>query len=435
MKSFPLALICAAALACLYSAPASANQSLVGAGFSMSTGYVTNAYNLHSANHNPAGLDFLIAPKNTLRMGFILPNLGGQLEVGDASGMKDTIDRIDALTKKTYTSQNDLDAAKADLNVLIPKLENGGQISAGVNVTPLLTPLVWRSEALLGTVSFNFDAEAQLRAQFKSAPVTQSGSVAAGTAKAQTNAGFDLRAVVLKRYAFAHASTPFAALRDVKSSWGRVDAGVRLAMLSATTRRDYKMTSSDNTSTSGDLLSQSSSSLGVDLGIMNTHETFQLGLTGYNLNSPKFNFPDLAGAAAVAQQGAGQLSLSDTSQMKAHWVAEGSLFNEDRSWVVQASQALNATTTLVGEERQYSTLSGGYYPKFESGVANFFTPTLRMGLRKNNVGSKLTTTSFGLSLFRGLNVDYWRSIQKTSYETGQTVPRTMGVSIGLTSSF
>jgi F plasmid transfer operon, TraF, protein len=419
--------------ACLVSAAALANQSLVGAGFSMSTGYVTNPHNLHSANHNPAGLDFLVAPKSSFRMGYVLPNLGLQTEFGDAVGMKETIDKIDAITKKTYTTQADLDAAKLQLSGLLPQLENGGQFSVGANITPLLTPFLWRSERLNGVISFNLDAELQLRGQFLAAPVTQSGS---GTnLKAETNSGFDLHAVLLQRYALGYGSAPLSDYRDTSERWGRIDFGGRLALLSASTRRDYKMTNSDNTSNSNDLPAATATSVGIDLGVMNTHDSFQLGLTGYNLNSPSFKFPDLSSTAAVSQQQAGKLSLSETAQMKAHFVMEGSWFSENRRWMLQASHALNPTTNLVGEERQYSTLSGGYYPKFESRVANFFTPTLRVGLRKNQVGSQLTTTSLGLTLFQALNIDYWTSAESTSYETGKTIPRFVGLSIGLTSSY
>jgi F plasmid transfer operon, TraF, protein len=410
-----------------------ANQSLVGAGYSMSTGYVTNPYNLHSANHNPAGLQFLIAPKSSIRIGYLLPNLSAQLEVGDATGMKDAIDRIDVLTKKTYTTQTEVDAAKAEINGLLPKLENGGQIALGANITPLATPFVWRNETLRGALSFNFDAELQLRAQFLSAPVVQTGS--GSNLQLQTNSGLDVRAVLLQRYAFGYGGTPWAEWSDVASKWGGVDVGGRVSLLSASARRDYKLSSTDSSTNASDLPSATSSALGLDLGLMNTHESFQVGMTGYNLNTPSFKFADLSNSAAIAQQQAGKLSLSETAQMKAHWVLEGSWFSTQRSLTVQASHALNSTTNLVGEDKQYSTLSVGYYPKFDNSVANFFTPTLRAGLRKNQAGSKLTTTSVGLTLFRALNLDYWASPESTSFETGKTMPRTVGFSVGLTSSF
>lgn len=407
-----------------------ANAGLIGTGFSMTTGFVNNPHNLHSVNFNPAGADFLVPKDKTIRMG-LLGNWSGQYEFGDANQIKDSMDKLNTITKKIYYNPVDLIADIDSLqSEVLPSLENGGQLSTGTNFSSPALPVVWRSEQLKGTLYFGLDFETQFSGKFKTATIKPNNTFTG----IETNSGFDLRVVQLIHPTVGYASQPFEELKDVKERFGRVDVGGRLHLYSAVTMRDYKLVSS-NIVDNLNFPSASSFDWGIDLGIMNTYTNYQFGATVYNLNSPKLKFPDLANnAAANAQASIGKISLNGESTLIAHTVLEASVFDESKSFILQGSHALNATTNLVGDECQYTTLSAGFYPRFSNSILNFITPQFRIGFRKNNVGSQLNTMSYGLSMFNGLNLDFWRSNQ--SYEdTNGKIPRNMGISLGWVTTF
>lgn len=409
-----------------------ANPSLLGSGFGMTTGYVTNSYNLHSVANNPAGLDFLIDAQSSKRLGLVLPNVGLQVELGDASGFKKITDSLNTIIEKSYTNPADLNKAKTDAESLIAQIQEGARVQIGLNLNPLLTPVVWRSEKLGGTLALNFELEAGLDSSFKSSTI----ELDQANNKLSTRAGLDTSVIRLLHTSLGYSKRPFTSLTEVGEKWGRVDVGARLNLYSATAQRAYFLAGSGDTNQISNLgTSASSSQFGVDLGLMNTYTYGQLGLTYYNVNTPKFDFPSLTSADAKAVAASNSsLMLDRTVAFKPQAVLEGSLFNTRRSLALQASYALNPSVNLLGQDIQYSTLSLGVYPKFDSSLINVLTPTLRLGYRVNQVGSKLDIYSFGFSLFRALNFDAWWSPKMIGYDSSE-VPRIFGASLGFTTSF
>jgi len=185
----------------------------------------------------------------------------------------------------------------------------------------------------------------------------------------------------------------------------------------------------------------STTSVGVDLGILWTFGNGQAGLTIANINEPEFEYGDVGKDCAsisdptrqanctVAQQVfSSEIDLSETAVMNAQTIIEGAIYTEDKQWLLSGAFDVNSTYDLVGRETQYLSASASYFPN------SYIIPTIRLGASQNLVGSELTTVGVGTTLFGTLNLDLSASLDQIEVD-GNKIPRRVGFNIGIEEKF
>ncbi|MEY4754500.1 MAG: hypothetical protein RJA44_2175, partial [Pseudomonadota bacterium] len=123
--------------------------------------------------------------------------------------------------------------------------------------------------------------------------------------------------------------------------------------------------------------------------------------------------------------------------LRTHVVVEGSLHSDNKRWLGQTSLALNEAPNVVGEAQRLATVSVSYTAERFAGdwgtLRNYIVPSVRLGLRKNLAGERLSSTGLGFS-WGVVNLDLLSSQQKISAD-GSSVPRAAGVSLSVAEKF
>jgi hypothetical protein len=276
---------------------------------------------------------------------------------------------------------------------------------------------------------------------------TTSGGQTVGTTYAVTSASaFDFKVAQVNQISlgFSHDLTR---IMPALSPSAKLDAGMRLnayqaklyrqlaAFVDADGNGNQIKLSSDRT------YQRNASAVGLDVGAMWSDDNYQLGASIYNVNNPKLSYPSPADdtnaanrAAAQTLAAQGKISLSDSVALKPHLVLEGSLYSANKRWLLQGSMAANETTDFVGDPQKHATVSLSFNAeRFETGWLDYVVPSVRLGYRRNLVGSQLSTLGLGLS-WGVFNVDMNTSTQKVQAD-GNSVPRSAGVSLSIAEKF
>jgi hypothetical protein len=182
----------------------------------------------------------------------------------------------------------------------------------------------------------------------------------------------------------------------------------------------------------------------LDIGLMWGDEHYQIGATVYNIGSPRLRYPDPTLDANLANRDAalqllaeGRIGQIDAVALKPHMVLEASVFSANRRWLMQSSLATNATPDFVGEPQRYGTLAVAYnadrYQGDFAALLNYIVPSVRLGVRRNMVGSRLSVTGLGFS-WGIFSLDISAS-QKSINVDGSKAPRAAGVAFSVAEKF
>ncbi|WP_156490645.1 conjugal transfer protein TraF, partial [Oleiphilus sp. HI0086] len=185
----------------------------------------------------------------------------------------------------------------------------------------------------------------------------------------------------------------------------------------------------------------STTEMGVDLGLLWAFPNGHAGLTIANINEPEFKYGDIgtdcgsitdptrrANCEVARDVFSGEISLQETAVMAAQTTIEGSLYTEDKQWLLTGAYDLNSVYDLVGRESQMISGSATYFPN------SYILPTIRLGISQNLVGSELTMVGFGTTLFGMMNIDLAASLDTVELD-GTKAPRRFGFNIGFEEKF
>ncbi len=167
---------------------------------------------------------------------------------------------------------------------------------------------------------------------------------------------------------------------------------------------------------------------GIDLGLLWVGDRAQIGASLRNINEPTFVYPDVNLSMYRDQTVIAQLIEDRTYQMKRQLKLEASLFSQDRRWSLNLGLDANDTTDPMGDLFQWLTMSSGWT------TGNRWLQNVRLGYRKNLVGTELGYLSAGLTAFRWLNVDLATELDRVDID-GDTLPRGLILSLGVQFDF
>lgn len=162
----------------------------------------------------------------------------------------------------------------------------------------------------------------------------------------------------------------------------------------------------------------------LDLGVILAGRNYQLGASIANVNEPTFDYEGLgdctglSGAdlnscnAAIRLANNGVLSLNETYKMEAQMTLDAAIKSKDQHFSLAGSYDVNPIKDPLGDEYQWSVVSLSYFSD------NFFFPGMRVGYRKNLVGSELNYLTAGVTFYRRLDFDIAYAEENEDGNTG-----------------
>ncbi|MFK7160063.1 conjugal transfer protein TraF [Marinospirillum sp. MEB164] len=233
---------------------------------------------------------------------------------------------------------------------------------------------------------------------------------------------------------YAGVSVDASAWFDWPQSWGQLDLGLRV--------NSYALRLSPNlVSLNGVALSQGAEQvvdrvtgelraqqeqqwlLGVDLGLLWQDYPWQVGVTLFNVNQPTARYPRLSSFTDEQDKEAvdyltrlDRLMDRQAYRLDRHAVLEVTFFAFEPDWVLRGHYSLDAADNLVGwSERSY-----GLAMSWQTQQA--WVPGVRLGWRRNQVGSRLDTLHLGIDFAANFQLDLATSYQTFEFDRWR-IPR------------
>lgn len=420
-------------------------------GSSTVLGSYGNRHALSTAAGNPAA-SYLMANLQGFRVGFLGP-IGIGIEGGGVDDINDRVDELEAIFDEDFTSS--IDEIKAEAQVI---LANQGQTEANQYVVDSVPGVLAdindsldSADVVISDISrttyakfsttvqgpflpiiyktrrrgvFTLDASASLvgRADVLADNLTLTGAdelEKATTVDELENVNADVESdtsVYMKRASDLRFSLGYSEMVS-RSETSALIVGGRLNFHRLALDQKLTVLSEDEDSSvsySDFFLSRDSVSSGIslDLGLILTGRNFQLGASIANVNEPEFDYKGLVsncsgltGAdktsceAALRFAGKGVFSLNETYKMEAQMTVDAAVKSKDQHFSLAGSYDVNAIADPLGDEYQWATVSLSYF------TDSWVLPGMRIGYRKNLVGSELNYYTAGLTFYRRLDVD------------------------------
>lgn len=420
-------------------------------GSSIVLGNYGNRHALSTASGNPAS-SYLMANLQGFRVSFLGP-VGIAVEGGGVNSINDKVDELEAIFDQDFTSS--IDAIQAEAQVI---LADQGQTAADQYVVDSVSGVLAdindsldSADTVISDISqttyvkfattvqapflpiiyktrrrgvFTLDASASLvgRADILADNLTLTGADAlesATTVDQLESVNADVESdtsVYMKRASDYHFSVGYSEMVS-RSETSALIVGGRLNFHRLALDQKLTVLTEDEDSSvsySDFFLSRDAVSSGVslDLGLILAARNFQLGASIANVNEPEFDYKGLVsdctgliGAdktsceAALRFAGKGVFSLNETYKMEAQMTVDAAIKSKDQHFSLAGSYDVNAIADPLDDEYQWATVSLSYFSD------SWVLPGMRVGYRKNLVGSELNYYTAGLTFYRRLDVD------------------------------
>ncbi len=408
----------------------------------MTLGKTSNPKTLLSLANNPAGAELLIAEDEDFRMGY-WSSIGMGFELGDLDNVvKDVEDLEDILEDDNLGIEEATEAAER-FNELLPKLGEDFNIAWDMGVHIPLFPMAIRSEWLGGVVSLDLSTSVLADIRFLDKPVEVS-LADDGDYEVSTESALYFKAANLVTGTIGYGREVWQP--PVMDS--KLYAGVNINAYYATLNKQVVsfQAAADSDDDIGEIVSDelsenrvSTTSVGVDLGLLWKFSNAQAGLTITNINEPEFDYGGLGDDCSqyeglreincnATKAFTDEINLSEKAVLNAQTTISGSAYTKERMFLISGAYDLNSAYNLVGRESQMASAAVSYFPN------SYFIPSLRLSAQRNLVGSELTTLGFGTTLFGVMNIDLAASLDTVEYD-GQKLPRYIGFNIGFEEKF
>lgn len=166
--------------------------------------------------------------------------------------------------------------------------------------------------------------------------------------------------------------------------------------------------------------------VGVNAGLFWDGGFYHIGVSGQDLTETDFDFPDIDTSDYRSQDIIDTLQQSHRQKLERQFTVESGIKVQHLN--LTAAMDTNAKKDMLGAEYQWASLSGSYQ------WDNFWLPSVRFGIHKNQVGSELSYVAAGVTVFKYVNIDM-ASTTKDVEQEGDDIPRGLDFSIGFNYAF
>ncbi|MCF6217422.1 MAG: conjugal transfer protein TraF [Gammaproteobacteria bacterium] len=406
-------------------------------GSNLTNGMSSNSPSVISITNNPAAAAATLTREEnstTTAIG-VISSIGISTELGQVDNFSQQIDDLSTQLDRTNLTLAEGQQIESDFNDFLLLAERDGYliINAAAHVPAM--PFMINSETLGGAITLDINAAVQAYLGVLSAPLSYN----AITQEMTTDSAFYIKGATVLEASVGYSRKVW------NNQHGNLFAGVTGKYYQVGLSKNVIPLMDDANNDVGDTLADefeqnqnTSTGIGIDLGVLWVANNYSLGATLANANSPRFDYGEigndcnlLTGSAQsnclAAATHSNKIDLTETYTMDAQLRIEGSLHSQNKHWQLSASYDGNAVYGPVGNEMQWATLAVGYAP-------DNWIPGVRVGYRKNMAGSELSMATFGLTLIKGLNLDVGYGLEEVE-EDGEKYPRTLAVNLGLEMRF
>jgi len=422
------------------SAGASAAPSGYIPGSALTTGGISNSYALSSLAYNPASAQLLLRHGEKTRFGW-LSSLGVSTEFGNVANFEDEINQLSDELDRDDLTLNEAGDIVDRFNGILPTLGAEGYMKLSSGGAFPLMPVVFTFNALPGNLFVDASTEVLISGRFLDAPV--SVQISGSNGSVSTQSSLYLKSGTDVRVGFGYAQPIFAGGTDWKAGQfilgGKVDVhrvGLSKQVLliddvddfGDTIKNDYDQNEAVTTAAS------------LSVGAIWKAENYQLGLTLNNVNEPEFDYgvvgTNCGGLTGTAQNNCfqaqnfaadGRIDSTETHTMRAYSTVDAS-FWATPNLMLGTSLDLGEHEDFLGASQQWLTIATFYQP------GHWAIPGIRAGFRQNQVGSELSSATFGFTLFKNVNFDLEYGLDTTTVD-GSSMPRSLAFNFGFEEHF
>jgi len=416
-----------------------ADSSSINTGAAMSLGPSSSSSSLSSASYNPAMNALILSEGDSFRMSYF-PTFGFNVEVGELDNFSDDIEELADIIDDPSLTTDEPSAVLDRFNDVIDRAGESGyvKINAGMNA-PLL-PLYFYSKTLQGTIGFDYSVNVQAGLSFLSSELSynnQNNSFATASA-------LYLKSGIEQTFAISYGREVF------NHHLGKLYAGGKFKYITMELSKQVlpiiELAGEDVSDLIRDEYDQnqdSTSDFGVDIGLVWDAESYRIGLTFENINSPEFEYGEIGtNCESIAEntssrsncesarfftQTVGQISANEVHTKNATARLDG-LYKVSNEVEVSSALDLAKYDDIIGDDNQWLHTSVAYHSD------GYIIPSIRAGYHKNLAGSKISTITAGVTLFDIVALDFEYGLDSVEIDDSSS-PRRLGFSLSIQEQF
>lgn len=414
-----------------------AGQYMYHPGSMSTTGNTTLSQHMLSVSHNPAACSKIVKKGDGFRLSY-LGNAGFYAELGELDNFEQEVDELVDLLEDDNVTLDQAQELSPRFNALLEEMGRVGYVKTAWDLSVPGFPMAMHFDQLGGNVCLELSATVQARGSVLDTDLDFVEN------KFETESSLYLKSAVQTHFSVTYSQP----VLQYKNNWidgnliaGAKFKGYRLALskqvIPFESFEDNDV--SDVISDEYDQNQETSTTLGVDVGVLWDGGRYQLGLTIANLVEPTFDYGEIG---VNCQQGT---SSNDNCSTAANFVSRGELNGREvhrmqavttidasyalfSNWFVAGSFDLADYNDAVGDDLQWVSVATSYMPRSR------WIPGARVGYRENLAGQKLSQVTFGSTFFGFLNFDLLYGLEKIEVDD-ESVPRSLAFNFGFEQKF
>lgn len=413
--------------------------SSVYTGSAMTLGPSSSSASLSSASYNPAMNSLVISEGESMRMSY-LPTFGFNVEIGALDNFADDLEELaDIIDDPSSTNDEPSDVLDRFNDVLKRAGEDGYiKFNAGMNA-PLL-PLYFHSDILNGTIGFDYSVNVQTGLSLLDAELSYNNQ----NSSFSTASALYLKSGLEQTFAVSYSTEVFA------NDFGQLYAGGKFKYINMKLSKQVLPLIELADEEVGDLIRDeydknqlSTNDFGLDFGLVWDADSYRVGLTLENINSPEFEYGEVGvncsdieentnprsncESAKYFSQQTGEIKAKEVHQKHALMRADALIKLTDN---LQFSTAIDLAkyNDIVGDDNQW------LHTAFAYNSNSYILPSVRVGYHKNLAGSEVSSVTAGLTLFEIVSLDFEYGLESVEVD-GSLAPRRAGFSLSIQEQF
>lgn len=419
------------------------NSALGGAmniGDSMTVGPSLSRHSTSSAFNNPA-MNPLVIDEDKSWQYSLVPGFGFTLEIGSVDNFaEDLDDLIDILDDPDSTTDSASEVLER-FNGVLEEIGESGYISQSASLNAPVLPLYYASDLLGGTLGVNLNWKNQINLSVLDDELffdEQNSTFSTATS-------LYLKSAIETTLSVSYGRVVFSEWSD-----GRLYAGVKANLIHAQLSKQVLPLLLLDGEEVGDVIEDeydnnlnSSTNIGIDVGVVWDADQYRVGLVVENINSPEFDYGSIGQnctahventmfrsnceAAAYFIQTKGEIRANETHTKHILPRAEG-LYKLPYNLTLSSSLDLAEYDDFVGLENQW------WHAALSYEKARFLLPSARVGYKANLVGGETSSLTLGLNIIRNLGLDFEYGLDEVEVD-GSKYPRRVGFSLSFAQRF
>lgn len=415
----------------------------VNIGPAMGTGPSSSHYSISAAGGNPAMAPLMVPEDEKWRISY-LPSITTTLELGDVSNFADDLDELIDLIEDPSTNQDSAEETLDRFNDVLVRMGQNGYIKNAVNLSIPVTPGYYFSESLGGTFFLDINYGALIGLQVLDDVLRLDEQNQSFT----TDTSVYVKSGIETRVSFGYGQQIWADKPSLKDR-GKLYAGATLNLIKMELSKQVTRLEDLDGEEVSDVIRdeydknlESSTNIGIDLGLVWDADWYRVGLHLDNLLAPSFDYGNVGVDCESRPQNTvernsceiarsfvadGRLKSSESHTMHEIIRVDGLLKLTDR-WHVSGALDLAEYDDIVGFANQWMNFGMNYETKSR------FIPSPRIGYQTNLAGSEVSSYTFGFSILKSISLDFEWGTESVEVD-GDSAPRRFGFSLAFEESF